>query len=140
MSGKPCLQHWHGVLAIMLYCRGSAHCPCKWRIIHCDVELCAPYRGKFAENKKRRGKPLRYNLSSLRDYPIAKFIGHQYICFSLPFPKGTLCAPTAPHIPRNRRRAPPLPRSGGRSRSRGNSCICPLSGRRRARLRVCSRC
>ena len=32
-----------------------------------------PYRGKFSENHKRRGKPLRYNLPSLRDLPITKF-------------------------------------------------------------------
>ena len=33
-----------------------------------------PYRGKFIDNHKRRGKPLRYNLSSLRDLSVAKFL------------------------------------------------------------------
>ena len=43
-------------------------CPCKERIIHNEVELCAPYRGKFCGKYKRRGKPLRYTMSSLRDF------------------------------------------------------------------------
>jgi len=33
-----------------------------------------PYRGKIVDSHKRRGKPLRYNLSSLRDLPVAKFL------------------------------------------------------------------
>ena len=33
-----------------------------------------PYGGKFIENNKRKGKPLRYSLSSLRDLLAAKFL------------------------------------------------------------------
>ena len=33
-----------------------------------------PYRGKIIEKHKRRGKPLRYNLSSLRDLLVAKVL------------------------------------------------------------------
>ena len=31
-------------------------CPCKGRIIHCDVELCAPYRGKCMGKLDRQGQ------------------------------------------------------------------------------------
>ena len=40
----------------------------------------APLTGaKFVLNIKRRGKPLRYNLSSLRDSPAVKFLPYSNI-------------------------------------------------------------
>ena len=49
-------------------------CPCKGRRVQHHNELCAPYRGKVCVKHKRRGKPLRYNLPSLRDLTAAEFL------------------------------------------------------------------
>ena len=50
----------------------TVFCPCKGRRVQPHNELCAPYRGKVCVKHKRRGEPLRYTMSSLRDLLVAK--------------------------------------------------------------------
>ena len=76
-------------------------CPCKGRRVQLHNELCAPYRGKIMGKHKRRGKPLRYILSSLRDLSVAKFLpdansnqyrkGRQHAAFVRPFMLSPSC-------------------------------------------------
>ena len=58
-------------------------CPCKGRRVQYHNELCAPYRGKVCVKHKRRGKPLRYNLSSLWDSPVAKVLPDTNVLISV---------------------------------------------------------